>query len=180
MVRKKYSDDYEVVVKEDEKGREKRTAVYRGDYFEVDLDQKGIVQFKNTCLLLISLIIVFHIGAGFVTTQGANQFYISLPYAFVYFPMIYLADSIWRCPKENRKFTRKEIGLSYERIKTTSHIVLSFLLIGIAGEIIFLLFFSDVVNYGMDYLYLALEILVGILILAVIKLQKQISIIKSA
>ena len=176
MARKKYSDDYELVITEDEKGREKRTAVYRGDYFEVELDREGFTKFKKTCLLLIAAIFIIHIGGGLINTQGMYQFYISLPYVFVFFPLLYLTESVFRLPKEKRKFRREEIGRSYEQLKTTSIITISFLAFTILGEILFIIFSPEKIYIGLELLFLVLEIIVGIAVFFVLRLHKQISI----
>ena len=42
---RKYVKDFKVVIKEDEKGRERRSAVYAGKYFDVSLDE---TELKNS------------------------------------------------------------------------------------------------------------------------------------
>ncbi len=39
---KKYIDDYEVVIQKNSKGREKRVAVYKGAYYELNIDEDAI------------------------------------------------------------------------------------------------------------------------------------------
>jgi hypothetical protein len=173
MSMKKYKDDYELVVTTDEKGREIKKPVYRGEYFEVSIDEKGLRQFKRQCLLLLAPVAVLHIGCGFVGNPGMNQLYISLPYVFVFLALFYLAEGVLRLPKEKRKYRRDEIGLSFERIKTASNILMLLFGIGILGEIIFLLF-SVREQIGLDFLYLSLEALAAAAVYFLIRLQKPI------
>ena len=159
MASRKYKDDYEIVFTVDEKGREKREPVYRGDYFEASFDQTALLQLKRRSLLLLVVIFVLHLGSGFVNNQGMYQFYVSLPYVIGFFPLIYLGESILRIPKEMRKYRREEKEMSFDRVKTTSVSLIVFLVIGLIGEIVFLLFFSARGQGAAEFLYLALQAL---------------------
>jgi hypothetical protein len=174
MSMKKYADDYEIVVTTDEKGREIKKPVYRGDHFEVSLDENGLRQLKNRGLLLVAAIVVLQVGGGFLGNQGMNQLYISLPYAFVFLALFYLAEGVLRVPKEKRPYRRDEIGLSFDRIKTASSILMILLGVGILGEIIFLLFVSVRDQRVPEYLFLSLEVLAAAAAYFLIRLQKPI------
>jgi len=173
---KKYAGDYETVVTKDDKGYEKQIAVYHGDYFELALDKEGIVHFRKYCVLLLAAIVVMHISGGFVGNRGMYQFYIALPYVIAFFPLLYLAAGILRLPKEKRKYRREEIGLSFDRMKTASIILMIFLGIGVLGEITFLLFVSVGDQSVLEFLYLSLEALAAAAVYFLISLQRQIHI----
>lgn len=174
MAKKRYEDDYETVVTTDEKGREKKTAAYRGDYFELSLDEDGIVKFKRNCLLLVAVIALLHIGGGFVGNRGMYQFYVALPYVLSFFPLTYLAEGILRLPKEKHKLRRDEVGLSFDRIRTASTVLLVFLGTGVIGEIAFLLFSAEKNGFTLEYRYLALEALAAAAVYLIIRLRKHI------
>jgi len=173
---KKYAGDYETVVTKDDKGYEKQIAVYHGDYFELALDKEGIVHFRKYCVLLLAAIVVMHISGGFVGNRGMYQFYIALPYVIAFYPLLYLAAGILRLPKEKRKYRREEIGLSFDRMKTASIILMIFLGIGVLGEITFLLFVSVGDQSVLEFLYLSLEALAAAAVYFLISLQRQIHI----
>jgi hypothetical protein len=175
-IMKKYTDDYETVITMDEKGHEKQLTVYRGGYFEVALDEQGMVNFKRTCIILLALIIIMHVGGGFVGNRGMYQFYVALPYVFAFFPLLYMAAGVFRLPKEKRTYRRDEIGLSFNRIKTASIILMVCLGIGVIGEITFLLLFSVGDQGVLEYLYLALETLAAAALYIFINLQRPISV----
>jgi hypothetical protein len=176
MAKKRYSEDYEIIYTIDEKGKEKQSTVYRGDYYEVALDNEGLVKFKWNSFLVLAIIIVLHIIAGFINNPGLNHFYVIFPYIFAIFPIWYLGDSIFRLPNEKRKFRRKEIGLSFDRIKASSNILLFLLAIGIISELIFLIFASGGEFFGLEFLYLALELIISGAVYYQIILHRQISI----
>ena len=173
---KKYAGDYETVVTKDDKGYEKQIAVYHGDYFELALDKEGIVHFRRYCVLLLAAIVVMHISGGFVGNRGMYQFYIALPYVIAFFPLLYLAAGILRLPKEKRKYRREEIGLSFDRMKTASIILMIFLGIGVLGEITFLLFVLVGDQSVLEFLYLSLEALAAAAVYFLISLQRHIHI----
>jgi hypothetical protein len=174
MVMKRYADDYETVMKTDEKGREKKIAVYRGDYFECSLDQAGLGTFKRKSRVFLGLAAVLHISGGFINNQGMFQFYVALPYVFAFFPLMYMAAGVLRLPKEKRKYRRDEMGLSFDRIKLNSRGLLFFLGMGTIGEILFLVFGTVSGQRLLEYWYLALEMMTAAAVYLLIRLQKQI------
>jgi amino acid transporter len=174
MAINKYASDYETVVTIDEKGREKKQFVYRGDYYDIALDQNGIDLFRRNSFLLLAAIISLHVISGFVSNQGMYQFFVALPYVIAFFPLLYMAASIIRLPKEKRSYRRDEIELSYNRLKTTSIVLFIFICIGVIGEIIFMLFFSTGSHTTLEFLYLALEALAAAAAYLQIRMQKSI------
>lgn len=174
MAKKRYEDDYETVITTDEKGREKKTAAYHGVYFEILLDENGIVKFKRNCLILLAVIVFSHVGGGFVGNQGMYQFYVAIPYVLSFFPLTYLAEGIFRLPKETHRLRRDEVGLSFNRIRTTGIMLLVFLGTGIIGEIAFLLFSAEKNGFALEYRYLALEALAAAAVYFIICLRKRI------
>lgn len=177
MTMRRYADDYETVITTDKEGREKKTAVYRGDYFEFALDEKGIARFRRNCLVLLAAIVIFHISGGFVGNRGMYQFYIALPYVIAFFPLIYMALGVLRLPTEQRKYRRDEIGLSFERMKTASSVLLIITGIGVLGVIFFLLFVSAGDQLLLEFLYLALETLAAAAAFYFIILQRKVQIL---
>ena len=179
MSMRKYANDYESVDTEDEMGREKKTIVYRGQYFETSLDTEGLIRFKRISLLLLAIIISFHIGSGFVSNRGMYQMYIALPYALAFFPLLYLAEGILRLPKEKRKYQRMEMGHSFDRMRTSSYFLFAFLGAGLMGEIIFLVFFPENPQRLLDALFFVVELTAIVALYILITLQKRIRILPS-
>lgn len=173
---KRYTSDYETVVTKDEKGNEKENVVYRGKYFEIMLDEKGIVRFRRYCFLLLAAIVVLHIGGGFVANPGMYQFYVALPYVLAFFPLLYMATGIFRLPKEKRTYRRDEVELSFNRLKTSSIILAVLLGMGVLGELAFLLFFSAGIRIVLETAYLVIEVLAAAAVYFIITMQKQIHI----
>lgn len=174
MAKQKYSDDYELIATTDEKGCEKRKAVYRGDYFEISLDEASLLKFRRYCSVLLAAIVVLHLGGGFIDNQGMYQFYVSLPYVLGFLPVFNLGQGILNLPREIRRYRREEIGRSFDRIKTASNTLLIILSIGLLGEIIYLIFISDQGGVLAEFLYLTAEILAIATVYFLIRFQKPI------
>ncbi len=67
---RKFTEDYEVVVNQDENGKETKTVVYKGKYFELQLDEAGIYRYKKNSFILLAAIIILHVTSGFLGNQG--------------------------------------------------------------------------------------------------------------
>ncbi|HKJ28434.1 MAG TPA: hypothetical protein VJ965_12400 [Anaerolineales bacterium] len=155
---RRFKDDYEIVSTVDERGREKREAVYRGVYYEVSLDEGGLRRLRRLSALLVAVIIVLHLFAGFLNNRGMYQFYIALPYVFAFFPLYSQFVGILRLPKAVRPYRRDEVALSIDQIKTASKFLLIFLGVGTLGEAVYLLFFAAADQQRFELLFFMLEI----------------------
>lgn len=176
MSLKKFLQDYETVITTDDKGRDKRKLVYRGDYFETNLDTPGHKRFKLIVIVLTLIIIGLHIGAGFIGNPGMYMFFVALPYVAAFFPLIYLAAGAMRLPREKRRFQRDEINLSFDRMRVSVITLLVFLVIGILGEGIFLVFVAEEISAGKEALFLVLEILAAAITISLILIERKIKI----
>lgn len=176
MSSRKYAQDYDLVVTTDEKGRERRKAVYRGIYYEVNLDQADLLKFRRFNLLLAALLILLLIGSGFVGNKGMNNFYVALPFGFSLFPLVYLVDAALHLPKEKRLLRRDEVSLSFDRIKVTSILLGIFISVGIIGEIVFLIWFAQQEDFGREYLYLFLLTASALAVFVMLRWHKRIKI----
>ena len=154
---KKYSEDYTLETITDEKGREKEVAVYKGDYFNISFNDGTITDFRKTALLLFAALTILHVSAGFLNNLGMFQFYVAIPYVTAFFPLIYLAAGILHIPKPKQKYQRDEVGLSFERMKTSVMTLLIMLGIGLLGALVFLVFFSSPAQWLKEIIFLALE-----------------------
>lgn len=172
---RKYIKDYEIVTTEDEKGREKRTVVYRGSIYEADVGALGLIKFKRICLLLAAAIVILQIAAGFVANPGMYAFYVALPYVSVFLPLYLLVDGILRLPKEQRPMHRDEAELSFDRIRKASTFLLIILGVGILGEIVYLAGFASEGQLW-EVLYLGLEVAAAAAAYAFLRLQKNVQV----
>ena len=143
----------------------------KADYALTDGD---IVEFRTLSIILLALMIVFHVGAGFIDNQGMYKFYVALPYVFAFFPLLYLALGVFHLPVETRDYRRDEIGLSFDRIKTTSRVLAILVGIGVLGGIIYLLFFAARSDVPFELLFLLLEVLTFLLVFLLIRLQRRV------
>jgi MFS family permease len=174
---KKYIKDYENVVQTDEFGFERKVPVYIGQYFEVNLDETRLRRVRGFSLLLIGLIVIGQLAVGFIANQAMYSFYISLPYVFSFLPLFFLIDSALRIPKEKRNYKREEVELSFKRLKSATNFMMALIGIGILGEIVFLIFFSQGFDLK-ELVFLLVELLVGVSVYLLMRMQKQIKVMK--
>lgn len=173
---RKYLSDYQTVTTVDENGREKRSVVYQGPYFETSLDAEALTSLRKKTFLLFTLTAALHITIGFLNNAGMYLIFVALPYVLAFFPLVYLAAGALRLPKENRKFRRDEVGYSFNQIKSASRFLVAFLAAGILGEGVFLVFISTRQQIISELLFLALEIAALLAAIVIIKLHNQVDI----
>ena len=173
---KRYADDFKVVIKEDEKGREKREAVYQGKFFDITIDEKELLRFRRISLVLLALIIIIHFAGGFVANQGMYAFFVATPYIFAFLPLYFMTTGILRLPKTKRKYRRDEIGLSFRRVKRSSMALFILLCVGVAGEVVYLIWFAEG-EYLLEWIYLAVEVVAMMIAYIQVHIQKPIEVI---
>jgi len=156
---KRYADDYETVITEDENGREKKTAVYRGSYYEIPIGEQHLLRFRRNNFFLLVTIIVLHIAGGFVANPGMYQFYVALPYVLLFLPLYYMVAGVLRLPKKKRKFRRDEIGLSFDRVRKAILFSLISLGLVVIGESVFLIWFAGEEG-SLEIQFILIELLV--------------------
>ncbi len=172
----RHTDDYKTVVTTDEAGKENKSVVYTGSYFEISLDQQELTRFKRNCLLLLAAIAMLHVGAGIIGNKGMYQFYIAVPYVIAFFPLVYLVDAAIRMPWEKRPYRRIEIENTFNRLKMPGIVMMVSVGIVIVGDIAFLFLASELPRVELEMLFLAVEIPAFILLLILFRSQKRIQI----
>lgn len=176
---KRYADDYKIVVETDKKGKERKKAVYNGNYFSVSLDEQGLKNLKRNSLILYLLIVVLHFFSGFVSSGGMYQFYVAFPYVFAFLPLYFLITGILRLPKEKRTYRRDETGLSFRRIKKNSLVLFILLAIAVLGEGVYWIFFSSPAD-TQEHLFLITEAVAVVLAYFLVRLQLPVQISEMA
>lgn len=158
MGMKKYLDDYKTILSVNDKGEQVRTYEYEGDYFRLPFNSAQMQKFKIIYLFLLAGIIILHIAAGFVNNDGMRRFFVSIPYALTFLPFFNLLRSGIRLPVDERSYRREEIGVTYERFNNHSLFLLIILAVCLAGEVVFLLFFSNGMPASDEIVFLAAEL----------------------
>lgn len=178
MASKKYIKDYDLVETEDDKGRVKKTAVYHGDYFRLNIEESQINQFKWQFILLFVASLALHVCAGLVNNPGLNQLYTALPYTGSFFPLIFMAAGILRIPHKKGPYRIEEVDLSYQRIVSTSRLYLIFMGIGLLGALIYLIFVSNGQALGREAIYIGLVLSAAFLVWIIFKKATKITVEK--
>jgi hypothetical protein len=158
MGMRKYVKDYKTILSVNENGKQIRTYEYQGDYFKLPFSNAQMQKFKIIFLLVLFGVLAAHIAGGFMNNAGMRQFYVAIPFVLTFLPIFNLLRSGVRLPVEERKYRREEIGVTYERFSNHSLILLITLGVCLAGEVIFLLFFSKGSPALSEYYFLAVEL----------------------
>jgi uncharacterized membrane protein YbjE (DUF340 family) len=179
MVGRRFIKDYELSSSVDENGREKRILVYRGDHFSVSFKRGSLKSYRIQSFVLFVIIVAFHLGAGFINSNGMRQFYISLPYVLAFLPLYYMAAGIIALPKATRTYRRDETALSFERIRSSSKLLTVILAGEVIGALTFLIFGTRSTAIQPELAFLLLSIIPAVACAYLCLKQKDISIVKS-
>ena len=155
---RKYVNDYKTILSVNENGKQIRTYEYQGDYFKLPFSNAQMQKFKIIFLLVLFGVRAAHIAGGFMNNAGMRQFYVAIPFVLTFLPIFNLLRSGIRLPVEERKYRREEIGVTYERFSNHSLILLIMLGVCLAGEVVFLLFFSNGSPAMSEYYFLVVEL----------------------
>jgi len=172
---KKYIGDYEVVTQVNSKGREKKVAVYKGAYYEVNIDEDALRKFRRNSLILLALIVIGQIAAGFIANTGMYKFFVSLPYIFTFLPLYFLVDGGLRLPKEKRHLRRDEAELIFQRMKVANKFLLPLLCAGVLGDLVYLIWFATMPIWR-EVLFLVTEVVVLGAVFILLRMQKPIKV----
>ena len=135
MKEKRYMEDWVNRTHIDDRGREKRTPEYRGDWYSWGTDS-GAFRRKALlgCVLSMALIIVYFL----LDFPGGRMLYVFLPLGLALFPGMYWGMGVWSVFHAPNPMTRlqKEKGLS--RVLRCSAAVMILMLAAAVGEIVFM------------------------------------------
>lgn len=158
MGMKKYINDYKTILTVNEKGEQKKAYEYQGEYFILPFNSSQMRKYKTLFLLLLAGITAATIAGGIVNNNGMRQFYVAIPYVLTFLPIFNLFRSGIRLPVEDRKYRREEIGVTYERFSNHSLMIVIILGVCLAGELIYMLFFSNASHIPKEIYFFAAEL----------------------
>ncbi len=178
MASKKYIKDYDLVETEDDKGRARKTAVYHGEYFRVNLEESQVKQLKLQFVLFFVAVLALHITAGLVNNPGLYKVYMAIPYTASFLPLFFLGEGILRIPTQKRNYRNEEVDLSYQRIVGMSRLYLILMGIGVVGALVYLVFASNGQALEKEAIYVGLVLSAALLIWIIFRRAKSIVIEK--
>lgn len=114
---KKYHKDYVLEAAPEEDGKEEKKYRYIGDYyvFSMDVDKKKKIFIKNAAFAILYFLLIFL--SGLLNNDGSRNFFIAIPYAFLFLPAVYLLISTFSVLKMEQKMERvvydKALGRMY-------------------------------------------------------------------
>lgn len=162
MARGKYRKDYETQVEIQGK-KTKRTLIYKGKYYKIDIEEQKLKKMKITYSILCCLTLLSFLFVGFQNTAGSRKFYIILPFIFTFLPIFYEIMGTIKFITNRPKMTVIEYDSSLKRVKRSTIGIMILSLSSGFGEIAFL-----VKNKITDVTSLEYRFLSGILFMAFI------------
>lgn len=130
-----------------------------------------VIKLNRGIFIYFAILVIVHIGGGFVNNQGMLETHIVLPYTLAFFPLFKLGSAIARFPNSNEYYYLLEFQNSYSEIKVYSIMLTILLSICIIGETIFIQRLQITNNRATELIFVAIEflVIVGALLLFYLK-----------
>jgi hypothetical protein len=172
---KKYYKDYKLVSKELPNGKSKQTAEYIGKYYICRLDETVLRRFKLYFLTLALCSGATAIGIGFLNNPGSRIFYVALPYASLFLPVMYSILGALGFITKGNKLEQAAYDKTRKRIyrSTVWQIILSSA--AFAGDLIFIIIKKDRDIFLREAAFAGCLLLILVLNIIFIKLQKKVT-----
>lgn len=155
MKERKYKEEYGIEMHIDDNGREKRVAVYKGDYYSLSLKPEERRALYRGSLIRLGIYLIFYLLYLLASSPSSYCIYV-LPFAsaalapFAYWIMGMIA--MMRAP-EKMTSVHKEKGIG--RVMRSSMGCMLLLLIACAGDLIFMLRSGEVMKEVPGFVLLA-------------------------
>jgi len=140
---RKYKEDYGIEVQLDERGRDKRVAVYRGEYYALPEGGARKQQIKRTYVLTAALFTLFYLIYMLSGAPSSYCIYV-LPFAScAVFPLFYWLCGLISMLRAPAKMTRVQKENGVGRILRSATGAMILMMIACVGDIIFVLRSGD-------------------------------------
>ena len=134
-LKKKYIHDYEPYFEQNDKGELKEKLHYKGDRYELDVDENTYKKQKIQYLFLTAVLVSIYFFMGMISHPGDRVFYIIYPYLIPIIPIYYLLQSVLTLPKDIHQMELVTYDTTFLRIRRS--------IIGIE-VVVFLLIIGDI------------------------------------
>lgn len=138
MKERRLKDDYAVEISMDERGRDRRKAFYKGDYYRLNMDAAGRRAFFRTCAIQYALYLIFYLLYMLLSTPSTYCIYV-LPFASAgIVPLAYWTLGMVGMLRSSERMTsvKKEKGVG--RVMRSAMGCMVLLLMASVGDVIFL------------------------------------------
>jgi len=136
---RKYKEDYGIEVQLDERGRDKRVAVYRGEYYTMAEDGAHARQTRRIFVLMAALFILFYLFYMFSGVPSSYCIYVLPLASCAVFPLFYWLCGLAAILRAPRKMTRVQKENSAGRILRSATGCMILMMMACVGDVIFLL-----------------------------------------
>lgn len=158
-MKRKYKDYYEMKTVETPGGT-RRIPVYIGRYYRCDATEGARRSFAWSVLLLAVLAMAFLIAAGLQNGDFSRTFYITLPYAAQFLPVVFLISASFEFMATKGDLTEPDHRSKFVRIRTMSLTGLIFAGMTITGSVVYTILQKMEIRTD-DLLFLFFTIIIG-------------------
>ena len=138
MKERKYKEDYGLEMRVDERGRERREAVYRGEWFamEDESTKRGLVVCSGTAATLFAVLYLLYLEWNTPSTRCIYVFPIA---ACALAPLAYWIMGVWSMAHAPEKMTRVQKEKGVGRVLRSAVSCAALILMACVGDVIYML-----------------------------------------
>lgn len=141
MIRNKYANDYVIDYEKNSRGKLRATVVYKGKYFQYVESAATVQRAKIMISVLVVISWISFLLPMFLTSAAAHTWYIILPHACVFIPLIYMTAVLWMLWMTRPPLTREQSDKIALREPKTAFLMMLFSGIASIGFLFRMTFF---------------------------------------
>lgn len=154
---KKYHKEYEIDTNEID-GKQNKVFRYTGDYYMLSMDSKDKYKIfiNNVCFCFFY--IVLFLAAGLVNNSGSRNFFIAVPYAFLFLPIAYLIIGTFSLRNISEKMERVTYDKSFGRMKRSCMGIIFLSLYLCIADLFLIIINKSYINNMQEIVFLCINI----------------------
>lgn len=133
-----YFEGYQSEIQLDDKGREKRVLVYRGEWYGLGLEPTAYRRCKLTFLGLTVLLTALYLLINFFPSEGGMTSWVGAPCLLVLVPLIFLWIGLVNFLPAKEKWELRVFYAGYRRMYRWTIVTMVLLVVTAAAELVFL------------------------------------------
>ena len=155
-----------------EKGKVKQKIVYKGEYYQYNLDESKRTIMKWLYGGILGLLSAILVGMGLINNPGSRRLEITIPYVVCYLPLVYAWLGDFRIMTSPRRMNYVDYDKGCVRLKKSTIGLFVFSILTLVGELLFWLLDAKNFSLHSEWLFLMGGLFFSLILLVFLLLQR--------
>lgn len=170
---KKYKKHFDMQSEINEKGKVTHRVVYKGEYYQYDLEEPKQKTMKLLYVGILALITLIIVGMGLINNPGSRRLEITIPYVVCYLPLVYAWLAVFRIWVAPKRMDYVDYDKGCVRLKKSTIGMLVFGMLTLVGELIFWVLDENGFSLHSEWLFLMGGLFFALILLVFLQLQRR-------